>query len=148
MKIEETVKVLLSLMCGAAASFLGQYGLLFALVAAAVILDFVTGIIKAKAVGEGLESKRARQGFWRKMALFAALSFGIFLDLISDVLLEKAGMTIAYDTPFALIVASYIVLNESISIAENLYRINPKALPGPIVKLLKIAREKSDGKQN
>ena len=144
MKIEEVLKMCISVLCGAAASFFGQYGLLFVFVAVAVILDFVTGIIKAEAVGEGLDSKRARQGFWRKIALFAALSFGIFLDLISDVLLETAGIVISYDTPFALIVASYIVLNESISIAENLYQINPKTLPNTLVKLLKVARDKSD----
>ena len=141
-KRAEWLKAALSAGIGVAATFGRQYGLMFLLVCFAVVLDFVTGIIKAKAAGDGLDSKIARRGFWRKIALLAALSFGIFLDLIAEVLLVRVGIEISSETPFALIVASYIVLNESISIAENLYLIDPGSVPAPIVRLLKVAKDK------
>ncbi len=144
MKPEGIIKSALSVIAGVAATLCGQYGVMFLLVAAAVVLDFATGIIKAKAIGQGLDSKIARRGFWRKISLLAALAFGVFLDLIAGVLLVKAGIVISSETPFALVVASYIVLNESISIAENLYQINPDSLPKAVINLLRIAKEKSD----
>lgn len=138
------VKGLLSIAAGAAAAFFGQYGLFFVFVAAAVVLDVVTGLIKAKATGEGLSSERAARGFWRKMALFAALAFGIFLDYAAGAVLVKAGVSFAGELPFALIVCAYIIINESISIAENLYLANPESFPKWIAKRLRVAREEME----
>ena len=141
MKTEDLGKAAVSAVIGAAAAFFKQYGLLFGLVSAVVILDFVTGIIKAKATDEGLDSKVARRGFWKKMSLLAALAFGVFLDLAADSLLVKVGIIMGIDTPFALVVASYIVVNECISTAENLYMINPDSLPEWVIKALRVAKD-------
>lgn len=140
MDIEKAVKSFLSLAGGLTATFFKQYGLLLALVTAAVALDFATGVIKAKATGTGLDSKIARRGFWRKIALFVALAFGIFLDLMAATLFVEAGIEFDLNMPFALIISSYITINECISIAENLYLINPHCLPAAIAKLLSVAK--------
>ena len=137
-------KWLLSIAAGAAAALFGQYGLFFIIVAVAVVLDVLTGLIKAKATGEGLSSKKANRGFWRKMALFAALAFGIFLDYAAGAVLVKAGVSFAGELPFALIVCAYIIINESISIAENLYLANPESFPKWIAKRLRVAREEME----
>ncbi len=137
-------KWLLSIAAGAAAALFGQYGLFFIIVAVAVVLDVLTGLIKAKATGEGLSSKKANRGFWRKMALFAALAFGIFLDYAAGAVLVKAGVSFAGELPFALIVCAYIIINESISIAENLYLANPESFPKWIAKKLRVAREEME----
>ncbi|MDE7389445.1 MAG: phage holin family protein [Lachnospiraceae bacterium] len=134
-------KWLVSIIGGALAAFFQQYGLFIVLVAVAVVMDFITGVIKAKATGEGLSSKRAWQGFWKKVALFVGLSFGIFLDYAALTVFAEAGINIGVKMPFALIFACYIVLNESISIAENLVLINPEILPKWVGKLLKVAKD-------
>ena len=136
------IKCVVSVIAGSAAAYLGQYGLFAALVAAAVALDVITGIVKAKAMGEGLSSERAARGFWHKMTLFAALAFGIFLDLAGSAVLESAGVSLGSELPFALIICSYIILNEAISIAENLYLANPDSFPRGIAMRLKVARDK------
>lgn len=133
-----------SIITGAAAAFFGQYGLMIALVAVAVVLDVVTGLVKAKATGEGLSSRKANTGFWRKMALFAALAFGIFLDAAAGAVLSHAGVGLAGELPFAVIVCAYIIINESISIAENLYLANPDSFPRWIAKRLRVAREEME----
>lgn len=145
--MDNFTKWLLAAISGAAAAFFGQYGLFFALVAAAVVLDVITGLVKAKATGEGLSSKKARQGFWRKMSLFAALTFGIFLDYAAAHVLLSAGVVIGVETPFALIICAYIIINEAISIAENLYLTNPDSFPKWIAKRLKVAREQMEGEK-
>lgn len=135
------LKWLLSVISGALAAFLGQYGLFFALVAVAVVLDVITGLVKSKATGEGLSSQKANRGFWRKMSLFVALAFGIFLDLAGAAVLSRVGMSFGGELPFAAIVCAYIIINETISISENLYLANPDSFPKWIAKRLKVARE-------
>lgn len=139
--MHDVYKWALSIITGAAAAFFGQYGLFFVFVAVAVVLDVLTGLIKAKATGEGLSSERAARGFWRKMSLFAALTFGIFLDYAASHVLLSAGVVIGVETPFALIICAYIIINEAISIGENLYLSNPDSFPKWIAKRLKVARD-------
>ena len=43
-------KWLLSVLVGGLATFFGQYGLFIVLVAVAVVLDVITGLVKAKAI--------------------------------------------------------------------------------------------------
>lgn len=137
------VKWLLSAVTGALAAFFGRYGLFFGLVAAAVVLDVITGLVKAKATGEGLSSQKANRGFWRKMSLFAGLAFGIFLDFASAAVLTHAGVTLGNDgdMPFSMILCAYIIINEMISIGENLYIANPDSFPKWIARRLKVAKE-------
>ena len=62
-------KWLWSVILGGLATFFGQYGLFIALVAVAVVLDVITGLVKVKATGEGLSSDKATKGFWKKISL-------------------------------------------------------------------------------
>lgn len=140
-------KWIIATLSGAVAAFYGQYGLFFGLVAVAVIFDVITGLVKSKATGEGLSSDKARKGFWRKIALFVGLTFGIFLDFSARLVLVKVGVNIGIDFPFALIVCAYIIINESISIAENLYLTNPDSFPKWIADRLKVAKEQIDQKK-
>ena len=135
-------KWLVSVVCGAVATFYQQYGLLIVFVCLAIVFDCVTGLIKAKTIGEGLSSQKGWKGFWKKIALLVGLFFGIYLDYVVPLLFVKAGLTLDIDLPFALIICSYIVLNECISIAENLYLINPDIMPKWIANLLKVAKDK------
>ncbi len=144
--MENWIKWILSIVGGALAAFWGQYGLFIVLVALAVVLDVITGLVKAKAIGEGLSSQKATKGFWKKVSLFVGLFFGIFLDYVMLTVLAQSGITININLPFALIFACYIILNESISIAENLVLINPEIMPKWIAKLLKVAKDDLDSK--
>ncbi len=144
--MQNMMKWIIASVSGAAAAFFGQYGLFFVLVAVGVVLDVITGLIKAKATGEGLSSEKANRGFWRKMSLFAALFFGMFLDYASTIVLTHAGVSFGEDTPFALIICAYIIINEAISVAENLYIANPDSFPRWIAERLKVAKEQGERK--
>lgn len=142
--MENRIKWLISVICGFIATFFQQYGLFILFVGLAIVFDCVTGLIKAKTIGEGLSSKKGWQGFWKKIALLVGLCFGIYLDYVVPLLFIKADINIDVNLPFALIICCYIVLNEAISICENLYLINPAILPNWVSKLLKVARDDLD----
>lgn len=141
------IKILCSAVLGAVATFFDQYGIIIAVVVLAIVIDCITGLIKAKSSDEGWDSKKASKGFWKKIALLVALSFGMFLDFFIPSALTPMGVTIPFNLPFALVVGCYIALNECISICENLYTINPSAMPNWIVKLLKVAKSDIENKE-
>lgn len=127
---------------GLTATITQQYALIFVCVVVAIVLDVITGLIKSKVTGKPWSSKRGTIGFWKKIALLVALTFGIFLDFFIPITLKTVNVDLPFATPFGLMIGVYITLNESISICENLYEINPMALPKWIVKLLKATSEK------
>lgn len=141
----EKAKWILSIVCGLIATFTKQYGILIAFVGGAVVFDFVTGCIADKINGKGLDSKTATKGFWKKVSLLVGLFFGFFLDWVIPVMLAYITITLPFDMPFALIICFYIVLNECISICENLYECNPAILPSWIIKILGFAKDKLEG---
>lgn len=142
--MDNSSKWLISIICGTVATFFQQYGLFIVFVSLAIVFDCITGLIKAKTIGEGLTSQKGWKGFWKKISLLVGLFFGIFLDYAIPLLFARAGLTLGVDLPFALIICCYIVLNESISVCENLYLINPNIMPKWIIKLLKGSKSRLD----
>lgn len=140
------IKALLALICGLISTACDRYGAIFGLVCVAVLMDFATGLIKAKVSGEGFDSKVGWKGFWKKMALLMAMLFGVYLDASIPQIATAIGWEISCKLPFGLTVGSYIIINEAISIAENLYICDPNIVPKWIVKLLKVAKNKIDEK--
>lgn len=139
-----TSKAVLSVILGTLAVFFRQYGLIIILVAVVITFDFASGILKSKIKGV-INSKTGRQGFLKKLALFMALFFGIFMDYFIPMLLEAGvDLIIPFKLPFGLIVGCYIIINESISIIENLYECGVK-MPAFIQKSLMAAKDKLDG---
>lgn len=140
-------RYLIATIGGFIATITQQYALILVCVIVAIVFDVITGLIKSKVTGEPWSSKRGTIGFWKKVALLVAFTFGIFLDYFIPVALSTASITLPFSTPFGLIIGVYITLNESISICENLYEINPMTLPKWIVKLLKASSDKINDKE-
>ena len=140
------IKWLLSVLGGFISVFFKQYAMIIIFVAIVVILDFITGIVKAKAIGEPISSKKGTIGFWKKIALFVGLLFGFFLDYFIPFAINAIGITIDIGNTalFGMIIGCYIVINESISICENLYQSNPEILPKWIIKMLTGTKEQID----
>lgn len=142
--MEDIKKCFLSLILGLWATFTQKYAIILTFVVVAIILDLTTGLIKAKITGEGWSSKKGSKGFWKKIALLVAFGFGIFLDTFIPYALRIISIDLPFNSPFALVIGVYIILNESISVCENLYEINPHTLPKWIKSLLSSANDKID----
>jgi len=141
----EKFKWLFSVVFGLLSAFFQQYSLIIIFVAVVVVLDVVTGLVKAKATGEAISSEKGTKGFYKMVALFIALFFGFFLDYFIPYMLTTIGISFPITTClFSMVFACYGILNESISICENLLLINPSLLPKWVVSLLSKSRDKID----
>lgn len=144
--MNEYVKIVLAAVCGLISTACDRYGAIFGLVCAAIVMDYATGLIKAKSTGEGWDSRTGTKGFWKKIALLMAMFFGVLLDGSIPVITGVIGWDITYKLPFGLTIGSYIIINEAISIAENLYQCDSGIIPAWIVRFLKVAKNKVDEK--
>ena len=137
------MKWILSIIGGFFAAFFKQYGILILLVSAAIVLDLITGLIKTKVSdSEVWSSSKCQKGLYKKFALLVCMFFGFFLDWFIPYALLYVNVVIPFTMPFSMIICFYIVLNESISICENLYAANPEIMPKWIANLLTNVKEK------
>ena len=147
-------KLTASLISGLAASFWGIYGPVILCVLIAICMDVISGLVASMAVGEKISSQVGWIGFWKKMALILALAFGIFMDSFIPILLGTISLELPFTMPIGTIVGCYIVINEAISIIENINKAAPTALPKWIKKMLEGAGKtiddggSGDGKDN
>ena len=137
-------KISMSLFTGLIASFWGIYGPVIICVLVAICMDVVSGLVASMASGEKISSKVGWIGFWKKMALILALAFGIFMDSFIPILLGTISLELPFTMPIVTIVGCYIVINEAISIIENINQAAPTALPKWIKKLLEGAGKTID----
>lgn len=148
--MEKPNKVLMALsaLLGLIGSIAQEYVVLIILVAVVIALDVISGLIRAAATGEPITSKKGTQGFWKKMILLFSMAFAFFLDIAIPLVLNVVSIKLPFDQSllFGSIVGVYIILNESISIVENIYKTNRKALPKWLKRLLTGARDEIDKK--
>lgn len=133
---------------GAMATLAEQYIVLIILVAAAIVLDVVTGLVRCMATGEKLSSEKGQKGFWKKMSLLMSLAFAFFLDISIPTVLDVVKIKLPFENTllFGSIIAVYIILNESISICENIIKADKRALPKWLKKLFQDAKDDMDQK--
>lgn len=137
------IKILLSFILAVFASFLHQYGLIIILVGIAICLDFLTGIVKSK-IKQNISSKIGYVGFFKKIALMLSLFFAIFFDFFTPLLISfYSDLSLPFALPFGIFTGSYIILNECISICENLFECNVP-MPKFFIKTLKLAKSYYD----
>ena len=142
--MNEVNKRVASFIVGVITTFFKMYGAILGLVGVAIVFDTITGVAASKASGKQITSKKANQGFWKKVGLLLALFFGVFLDVFIPEALTFISVVLPFDMPFGLIFGCYIVFNEGISICENIDVINPSILPKWVKKLLKGGVDKID----
>ena len=134
----------ISAIIGAIATISEAYTVLIILVAIVICLDVISGLLRAVITGEAITSERGAKGFWKKMTLLFAMAFAFFLDVAFPYILHVVNITVPKSLLFGSIVGVYIILNESISVAENLLKANNKSIPQWLKKLLTGAKNEID----
>lgn len=113
-----------------------------------MLLDWVSGLADAWSRGE-LSSKVGVLGIVKKVAYMAAVAVAVVVDWVIQTAGAKAGVDIGNFYAFGLLVTIWLVLNECISILENLAELGvplPGFLMKVIEKLKKSAEDAGDGK--
>lgn len=113
--------------------FLGGFDYLLTVFATILVIDTITGMLKAWNLGE-YESSKFRQGFVKKSGYL----LGIILTVQIDILLQSNGAL--RDT-----VLTFFVTNEAFSILENLGQMGVQ-FPNMVTSALKALNQDKDKK--
>ena len=132
----------------AAAALFNRVPTLLILFMIAVVVDYLTGWIKAAFFLKEWSSKTGLQGIIKKAMYFVLIGVAFMVGYG----IKELGVQIGFDLGFSIYIGWYTVavllINELTSILENLYVIMPGKIPIWLVKILKIADDKLDHKIN
>lgn len=132
----------------AAAAALGKIPVILSLFMAAVVIDYVTGWIKAKYFLRDWNSKTGLQGIIKKVMYFVMIGTAFLIGWGIKEMGEGAGLNLEFALLIGWYVTAVMLVNEFTSILENLYVIMPEKVPVWLIKTLKIADETIEGKIN
>ena len=127
---------------GVVCSWFGRVWVFILFTVLAVLFDYATGLLAGRA-NEGLNSKRAVKGLYKKLGIFLLLGLGLFLDGAINHFTGVDFFELPFDMPIAHIVTAWIVITEAISVCENLQRIGVH-IPKWMTKALRKAEGKID----
>lgn len=155
MKRMETQAITLK---GALATFFAmvsaRFGLLVPVTGFLAILmvgDWISGTMASgyekikypNAPDKGLSSSKGAQGIFKKVSYLLAVGVGIGLDWLILTMAEEFDMVIPLKAFFGLLIALWYVVNEMLSIIENLNRMDAH-IPSWLVKAVKFLQCKID----
>ncbi len=119
------------------------------------VIDYATGLLAVPYRTETISSYKGIRGIIKKVCQWLLVLVGAWVDILINYAIECAGIDFAIPFVVATIVAVWLVVNEIISILENMLDIGVRMPPFllPIVKYIrkqvedkaKVADEKEDG---
>lgn len=109
-----------------------------------MVIDYITGMIKAW-INAGLSSRTGIKGIVKKVCYLLVVCVAAVVDWLLASGLQKMGIDVEINYLFGVIVAIWLIINELISILENLAIIGVPlpSLLTQIVHKLKVAVENS-----
>lgn len=140
-KVKGTVIAVIS----ALMSWLGILAIPVFLLVGCNVIDYATGVFAAKYREETISSYKGIRGIIKKVCMWLLVLIGAWIDILINFAIETAG--IGFTIPFvvATIVAVWLVVNEIISILENMIDIGVDMPPFllPVVKYIKKKTEEA-----
>ena len=115
---ENAVKAAISAAVGAACAYLGELVVPVIILSCVMLLDYCSGLVKAWITGS-ISSRIGVIGILKKVGYLAVVATGMAVDWVVQYGLNAIGATIDVDFIFALPVIIWLVINECISILEN-----------------------------
>lgn len=146
---ENIIKAALTAAMATLIAYLGHLIIPVIILAVVMILDYGTGIAKAWVAGN-LSSKIGIIGILKKVAYLVIVAVGMTIDWIIQTGLAELHVDFKLEFLFAMIVIIWLILNELISILENVAEIGvpvPKWLTNLIVKLKDHTEEKVNAQE-
>ena len=121
--------------------FLGQHGFLFFAFLLLNIVDWLTGWYVARL--NGIEnSKTAYKGICKKTMYWIVITLSFFMGYALQHLNKVLGLDLGFLNYVGWFVTAQFLVNEFRSVLENIYCINPDAVPTFLTKGLKIVNDK------
>lgn len=136
----ERVKAIIITVLSALMSWLGILAIPVFLLVGCNIIDYVTGLCAAKyRKDKKISSYKSIRGIIKKVCMWLLIVVGFFMDVLIQYAINTAGINLVIPFVVATVVACWLVVNEMISILENMIDIGVKMPPFlmPIVKYIK-----------
>ena len=141
-KVKATVIAALSVLM----SWLGILTIPVLLLVGCNIIDYITGLMAAKFREDGgISSYKSIRGIYKKIGMWMLVIVGAVVDVLIQYSVECAGIEIAVPFVVATVVAVWLVVNELISILENLKDSGVK-IPPILIPLMKYINSKVEDK--
>ena len=131
---------------GALAAYFNVLLIPLAVLMGAMLIDYITGMVGAAYTGE-ITSRVGVIGIVKKVCYLALVAVGIVLDYLITAALVQIGIAIQINYCFGMIVTIWLIINELISILENLGELNIP-LPQFLVKTVKALKGRVEDKVN
>lgn len=142
------VKAVLSGALAAISAKLGILGPMLLALTGVMIVDYITGMLASKKENN-ISSRVGMWGIVKKLLYIVVVGVGMLMDWLILTTAESMGVHIPLATFFGLLVAVWLIINELISILENLTRMEIP-MPGfllTIVQHFKVAVESKGDEQ-
>lgn len=143
---ENAVKITLAAVVGGLSAYLGVIAVPLIVLIAVMVTDYITGMAKAY-INAQLSSRIGIKGIIKKLCYFLAVICAGVMDWVISVGAAKLGIDIGISLYIGLIVTIWLIINELISILENLSVVGvplPKFLSKTIEKLKTAVESKGD----
>ncbi len=111
------------------------------------VVDYLTGLWAAKYRTERINSYKGIRGIIKKVCLWLLVLVGAWIDVLLNYAVECAGAGIALPFIVATVVAVWLVVNEIISILENMVDIGVD-MPPFLLPIVKYIRKQVEEKAN
>lgn len=115
---ENAVKAAISAAVGAACAYLGELAVPVIVLSCVMLIDYCSGLVKAWVTGS-ISSRTGVIGILKKVGYLAVVATGMAVDWIVKYGITAMGANLEVDFIFALPVIIWLVINECISILEN-----------------------------
>lgn len=134
----EKVKIVVTAVVSTLMSMLGILAVPVFLLVGCNLVDYLTGLCAARYRTEQISSYRGINGIVKKVCMWLLILIGAWVDVLINYALECAGISLTIPFVVATVVAVWLVINEMISILENMIDIGVKMPPFllPIVKYI------------
>lgn len=135
----DKARAIVIMVVSALMSWMGILAVPVFLMLSANVIDYMTGLLAAAKRKEAVSSYRSIWGIAKKICMWLLVVVGALLDVLINYAAECAGLEITIPFVVATVVAVWLVVNEIISILENMIDIGAHIPPFllPIVKYLK-----------
>lgn len=146
---ENTIKLVTATVFGGLATYWHGLWIPLLVLLVAVIVDYATGMVKAY-YNADLSSKKGFKGIVKKISYFVVVAVGMGVDWLIEYALARTGIEYNGIFAVAIIVIIWLIINELISILENLAVIGtpiPKFLLKLISKLKNSVEEKAESEE-
>lgn len=136
----DKVKLTVIAVVSALMSWLGILAVPVLLLVGFNVIDYITGLFAAKYRQDGgISSYKSIKGIIKKVCMWLLVVVGAWIDILINYTIHTAGVELALPFVVATVVAVWLVVNEIISILENMIDIGVDMPPFlmPVVRYIK-----------